>query len=155
MSSFSKSKISSVFWGALLILILLLVILVLAFGIALIVEYIAPFIVKVLPYIIALNVLVSVFTLPVKKIRFIGVFSMVLFSIIYAISLTVISIAITFTQWGTLVLIIGLSIFCVGEVVMAIVATIINGEWSTLGTIVLLIALFSITSALGSYFESK
>jgi len=76
-------------------------------------------------------------------------------SYIYGITLWFWALLLTYVIWGALALIIGLFIVGVGVVPIAILATIIKGQWATLAQIIFLLILTYGSRALGLYFSER
>jgi len=100
-----------------------------------------------------LNILVI---LPLALFRkTIGISSVGLFvsSYIYGTTLWFWALLLTYLIWGVFALIIGLFIAGIGVVPIAILATIIKGEWATVAQIIFLLILTFGSRALSLYFE--
>lgn len=91
----------------------------------------------------------------IRKTRGFSGLGLFIASYIFGASLWVWAFLLTYTLWGAIALIIGLFIAGVGVVPIAMFATLLNGEWSILGQLVLLVILTFGSRILGFYLINK
>jgi len=89
-----------------------------------------------LTLVIALFVLIPIAIF--KKTRLLAGNGMVISSFVFGLTLWVWSFLLTYSLWGGLGIFIGLFLFGVGIVPIAMLATLVNGMWSILGQLMLL-----------------
>ena len=89
-----------------------------------------------------------------NKTRSITSIGLLISSYIFGVTLWFWGLILTFYYWGFLAVIIGLFIFGIGVVPIALLATIINTEWSLVGQIILMI-LFTYGSRYYAYHIAK
>ena len=87
-------------------------------------------------FVIALFVLTPIAIL--KKTRALAGNGMVISSFVFGLTLWVWSFLLTYSLWGGLGIFIGLFLFGVGIVPIAMLATLFNGMWAILGQLILL-----------------
>ncbi len=88
-----------------------------------------------------------------KRAKGIAAIGLLLSSYIFGLTLWLWALLLTYLIWGMIAVIIGLLIIGVGVVPIALLATIVNGEWGIAGNIVLLIFFTYSSRVLGNYFS--
>ncbi len=87
-----------------------------------------------------------------RKTKGVSGVGLVLSSYVYGVTLWFWALLITYFTWGALAVFIGLVMAGIGVLPIAILASIIKGQWATLGQIILFIVLTFGSRALGLYF---
>lgn len=135
-------KIKSIGYSVLGILIMgaffLLAYLFFTGGIALGIK-ILPWLFNITGFVFLVDILILLPLLMLNKTRSITSIGLLISSYIFGVTLWFWGLILTFYYWGFLAVIIGLFIFGVGVVPIALLATIINTEWSLVGQIILMI----------------
>ena len=90
-----------------------------------------------------------------KKTKGISAIGLVVSSYIYGLTLWLWALLVTYAIWGTVAVFIGLFLFGVGVVPIAVLAAAINGEWGTISSITLLLLLTFGSRILGLHFAQK
>jgi hypothetical protein len=90
-----------------------------------------------------------------KKTKGISAFGFLLSSYIYGLTLWLWSFLLTLSIWGTIAVYVGLFVVGVGVIPIAMLATIIKGEWVITGEIILLLILTFGSRMLGYHFAEK
>jgi len=142
-------------FGALFIAGLILIPLLLLKGGLWLTQTVYPLLIII--YAIALIVCVVIF-LPLslfQKTRAFSSIGILISSYIFGVTVWVWSFLLTYMLWGMLGLIIGLFIMGVGVVPVAILATLLNGEWSAFFQLVLLLVLTFGTRGFALYLAKK
>lgn len=118
--------------------------------------------VKVLPWLSIIMWIVFVIDIFVifplglfRKTKGVSGAGLVISSYVYGLTLWFWALLITYFTWGLLAVFIGLVIVGIGVVPIAILASIVKGQWATLGQIILFIVLTFGSRALGLYFGER
>ena len=118
--------------------------------------------VKVLPWLSIIMLIVFVIDifiiLPLglfRKTKRVSGTGLVLSSYVYGVTIWFWALLITYFTWGALAVFIGLVIAGIGVVPIALLATIIKGQWANSGQIILFIVLTFGSRALGLYFVER
>ena len=90
-----------------------------------------------------------------RKTRVVSGIGMMIASYVFGLTLWVWGLLLTYNLWGLLAVFIGLFMFGVGVVPIAMLATLFKGMWSTLGQLVLLTVLTFGTRFAGMWITSK
>ena len=118
--------------------------------------------IKILPWLSILMWIVFAFNVVVflplgifKKTKAASGIGIYVSSYIYGLTLWLWGLLVTYMIWGKLAVFIGLFIYGVGVVPMAMIAAAIEGDWMTTGSISLLLLLTFGSRILGLYFIQK
>jgi hypothetical protein len=90
-----------------------------------------------------------------RKTRSFSSTSIYVASFIFGAYLWITSFLITYDVWGLIAVIIGLFIVGIGVIPIAMLASLLHGEWSTLGQLILLLILTMGSRILGIRLEEK
>ncbi len=118
--------------------------------------------VKVLPWlsiimwlVFSLDILIILPLGIFKKTKVISAIGLLMSSFVYGITLWFWALLLTYLIWGVFAVFIGLFIFGIGVVPIAILATAINGQWAITGQIIILLVLTFGTRALSFYLADR
>jgi len=114
------------------------------------------------PWLSLITILATLFTILIllpltifKKTRNFSGSAMIIISFIFGLTLWIWAFLLTYILWGFFALFIGLFLFGVGVVPIAILATAFNGMWSTFAQLILLIFMTFGSRRLGIYLVVK
>lgn len=91
----------------------------------------------------------------IRKTRAVSGIGIIVVSYIFGLTLWVFGLLLTYDLWGFIAVFIGLFMFGVGVIPMAMLATLFKGMWSTFGELVLLTVLTFGTRFAGAWIVSK
>lgn len=118
--------------------------------------------VKILPWlsliiwpVLAIDILIILPLGIFKKTKEVSAIGLVVSSWVYGLTLWFWALLLTYSIWGAVAVFIGLFILGVGVVPIAMLATVIEGQWSILGQLMFLLFLIFGSRALGYYFAHR
>lgn len=118
-------------------------------------EAILPFLQELTGWITAIALFILLPLAIFRQTRTISAVGLYLSSFVFGISLWVYGFLTAYFYWGVVGVLIGLVFLGIGVVPVAILAALVNADWSTIGSIVYLIAITYGARALGIYFEAS
>jgi hypothetical protein len=154
MRKFLKSIGSFIIGVAFLIGIIVLPLLFIYGGVWLS-EIILPWLFIIMFFVFAVDILIILPLGIFNKTKSASAVGLVISSYVYGLTLWLWALLLTYAIWGMIAVIIGLFIFGIGVVPIAILASLINGEWSVLGQIILLMFFTYGSRMLGFYFADQ
>ncbi|MEI6519751.1 MAG: hypothetical protein WCO98_06890 [bacterium] len=119
------------------ILSLLIVILMFIKGVPFIMDQVYPLTTKLTAYCVPACVLIGLVTMAIRRARWISSVVFSLASAVCGFSLWVWCLAVVKVFWGTFWTIVGCSMYGIGVVPMAFLATLFKGQWEAFWTIII------------------
>lgn len=114
-----------------------------------------PWLSFVMWFVLALDILIILPFGIFNKTKAAAAVGLVVSSYVYGITLWFWALLLTYMIWGTLAVLIGLFIAGVGIVPVALLATVLKGEWAIIVQLVLLVIFTFGSRTLGFYFAQR
>lgn len=113
------------------------------------------FIVIWIVFILDIFIIIPLGLFKYRKAKEISAIGLIISSYVFGLTLWLWTLLLTYMIWGMIAVIIGLLITGIGVVPIALLATVINGEWSVAVQIIMLIIFTFGSRMLGYYFAER
>lgn len=120
---------------------------------------IASAVYPILETIAAIFIIISLFIfIPLaffKKTRMISIYGFIISAFIFAINVWIFSLLTTYFYWGIFGVVLGIMLGGIGEIPIAVIASLLHGDWASIFNIISTVVLFLIAQGLAAYLGSK